>query len=351
MPKGNCMPRFTVAIPTHNRAHYLSYTLSCLLRQTYRDFEIIISDNASNDNTSDVVRQCQDERIRYVRQSELLCAGANWAACADMAQADWIVFNQDDDVLNPYFLEHCEKAIQMSPDIVMYATNCMISKDVTRHHGGSLCGFPFGHHWDQAQPRLFPGSQIAALGWFINCFFPPAQAMRTSLFRKHWPRGPEAIYLADHYLTSHIACEGVVAFESYNGAIIREHANRITHTNPDIARRRLETPFIELRRLLDERKVDWQSALRSILPEFPLAYREWLLNEYLFNEFIAREALEILAAGIAADKQISGVGYLETLRAERLKSAPTGRLDRWNFPKPVSRVIRGLLYAAGKDYS
>jgi glycosyltransferase involved in cell wall biosynthesis len=345
------MPRFTVAIPTHNRAHYLPYTLSCLLRQAYRDFEIVISDNASSDGTGDVVRQFQDKRIRYVRQSELLCAGANWAVCADMAQADWIVFNQDDDVLSPYFLERCARAIDTYPDIVMYATNCMISTDVTRHHGGSLAGFPFGHHWDQAQPRLFPGSQIAALGWFINCFFPPAQAMRTSLFRKHWPRGPEAVFLADHYLTSHIACEGAVAYESYIGAIIREHANRITNTTPDIARRRLETPFIMLRTLLEERKVDWQNALRSILPEFPLAYREWLLNEYLFNEFIASEALEILAASIAVEKQVSSMGYIEALRAEKLRPAPIGRLDRWKFPKPMARVIRGLLYAAGKDYS
>ena len=64
--------RFTVGVPTYNRANYLPYTLSCLLQQTYRDFEVVISDNASTDNTADVVRQYNDPRIRYVRQPALV---------------------------------------------------------------------------------------------------------------------------------------------------------------------------------------------------------------------------------------------------------------------------------------
>jgi glycosyltransferase involved in cell wall biosynthesis len=344
------MPRFTVAIPTYNRAHFLPYTLSCLLQQTYCDFEIVVSDNASTDDTYDVVRQFRDKRIRYVRQAQLLSAGDNFGACADMAQGDWIVFNQDDDVLCPHFLERCARAIQLYPDLVMYATDCMISTDVTRHHGGALCGFPFRHHWNQAQPRLIPGVQIAALAWFINSFFPPAQATPAQLCRKHFPRGPEADYLADHYFTSHVACEGMIAYESYNGAIIREHANRASNTTPDIARRRLESPFIALRGLFEEKKIDWKNALWNILPEFPLSYREWLLSEYLFNQFVANEAMEVLASTVATDKHVSPLGYLESLKAEKLRPAPVGRLDRWKVPKPMSRVIRGLLYAAGKNY-
>lgn len=343
------MPFFTVGVPTYNRAHFLPYTLSCLLRQTFEDFEIIISDNASTDNTSEIVRQFPDRRIRYVRQPRLVGPEDNWLQCAELAQAEWLVFNQDDDVLSPYFLERCAQAIRRHPDIVMYAADCALSTDVTRHHGGNLGGLPFGHHWDQAQPRLIPGAQIAALAWFINCFFSPAQAIPTRLWRKHFPRGPEALYLGDHYITSHVACEGMIAYESYQGAILREHAERLTNTTPDIARRRVETPFIALRALFEQQQVDWQSALRSILPEFPVSYREWLLNQYLFNEYVAKEAMEILAAGVARDKEVSPVGYLEKLRSERARPAPRGRLDRWNVPKPVARVIRGLLYAAGKD--
>lgn len=344
------MPRFTVAIPTFNRAHYLPETLACLARQTYHDFEIVISDNASTDNTEEVVSQLKDSRIRYYRQPALLCVGDNFGACADLAQTDWIIFHQDDDLLNPCFLERCARAVDAHPDVVMYAADCIISKDVSRANQGSLCGFPFRHCWSEPQPRLIPGVQIAALGWFVNCFFPPAQAMPTRLCRKHWPRGPEAVYLGDHYFTSHVACEGVVAYESYTGAIIREHQNRVSNTTPDIAQRRVETPFIELRALFEKLGIDWETPLREIITEAPVSYREWLLNEYLFNQYVAPQALEILGTSIAVDKGISPLNYVESLRTERLTPPPRGRLDRWNVPKPVARAIRGLLYAVGKDY-
>jgi glycosyltransferase involved in cell wall biosynthesis len=344
------MPFFSVGIPTYNRAGYLPYTLSCLLQQTFHDFEIIISDNASTDNTPDVVKQFRDGRIRYLRQPATVSMEENWFACAEQAQADWLVFNQDDDVLCPFFLERCANAIKKAPHIIMYATECGISTDIARTRGGGTCGAPLRHRWDEPQPRLIPGVQIAALAWFVNCFFPPAQAMPTRLFLKHCPRGPEAIYLGDHCLTSRIACEGVIAYEGYNGALIRDHAKRATNTVPDIQRLAVETPFIALRRLFEVNKLDWQNALRTILAELPLAYREGLLDTYLFNQFIAPEAMEILATGIATEKGVSPVNYVADLRTEKLKPPPIGRLDRWNVPRPVVRVIRGFLYAAGKDY-
>ncbi len=223
------MPCFTIGIPTYNRAHYLAYTLSCLLQQTFADFEVVISDNASTDDTPNVVKQFCDKRVRYVRQPVCLSVEQNWIACAQLAQADWIVFNQDDDVLCPFFLERCALAITKNPELVMYATECAISTNVSRTRLGGNCGAPLGHRWDQPQPRLIPGLQIAALAWFVNSFFPPAQAMPTRLFLKHCPRGPDAIYLGDHCLTSRVACEGTIAFEAYNGAIIREHSVRNSH--------------------------------------------------------------------------------------------------------------------------
>ena len=93
------MPLFTVAIPTYNRADYLPDTLACLFRQTHEDFEVIISDNGSTDNTPEVVQRFQDKRIRYVRQTSNIGPAANWLFCAEQARTEWIVFNQDDDLL------------------------------------------------------------------------------------------------------------------------------------------------------------------------------------------------------------------------------------------------------------
>ena len=64
------MPRLSVGLPVYNGEGYLAESLEALLGQSYEDFELIISDNASTDGTADICRRYakQDSRIRYIRQ-------------------------------------------------------------------------------------------------------------------------------------------------------------------------------------------------------------------------------------------------------------------------------------------
>jgi glycosyltransferase involved in cell wall biosynthesis len=64
------MPRISVIIPTKNRAHYLGGALSSVLNQSFGDLEVLVIDDASEDNTEEVVRSFRDPRIRYMRHSE-----------------------------------------------------------------------------------------------------------------------------------------------------------------------------------------------------------------------------------------------------------------------------------------
>lgn len=96
----------SVGVPVYNGAAYIQKALDSLLSQTYTDFELIISDNASTDATESICRGYaeQDVRIKYYRQSENLGAVANfqyvlnkacgkyfmWAACDDIWSNDWI---------------------------------------------------------------------------------------------------------------------------------------------------------------------------------------------------------------------------------------------------------------------
>lgn len=68
----NKVPRLSIGLPVYNGEEYLAESLDALLGQTYEDFEIIISDNASTDSTGDMCKRYarQDSRIRYVLQSE-----------------------------------------------------------------------------------------------------------------------------------------------------------------------------------------------------------------------------------------------------------------------------------------
>ena len=64
------VPRLSIGLPVYNGENYLAESLDALLGQSYEDFELIISDNASTDGTADICRRYekQDSRIRYIRQ-------------------------------------------------------------------------------------------------------------------------------------------------------------------------------------------------------------------------------------------------------------------------------------------
>lgn len=63
-------PTVSVVIPTYNRAHLVSRAIQSVLNQTYQDFELIVVDDASTDNTEEVVKDFKDNRIRYIYHDE-----------------------------------------------------------------------------------------------------------------------------------------------------------------------------------------------------------------------------------------------------------------------------------------
>ena len=70
MRKPENKPTVSIIIPTYNRAHFLGEAIQSVLDQTYQDFEIIVIDDASTDNTEELVKSFGDERIRYIRLKE-----------------------------------------------------------------------------------------------------------------------------------------------------------------------------------------------------------------------------------------------------------------------------------------
>ena len=62
--------KISVVMPTYNRAHFLGKAIDSVLSQTYENFEVIIIDDNSKDNTTDLLRSYNDKRIKYVKNSE-----------------------------------------------------------------------------------------------------------------------------------------------------------------------------------------------------------------------------------------------------------------------------------------
>ncbi len=121
-------PRFSVVIPTLNRAHLLPLAMKSVLGQTCGDLELVIVDDGSTDGTDAVVAAMADPRIRYHAQAQSGVSAARNAGAA-IAAGEFLVFLDSDDELLPIALERYSDAlaahgwravvggrIQVSPD-------------------------------------------------------------------------------------------------------------------------------------------------------------------------------------------------------------------------------------------
>lgn len=95
------MPKVSIIVPTYNRADYLKKSLESILKQEYTDFEIIVSDNLSTDNTAEVVRAIGDPRIYYHCNDSNIGMARNYNMALDLARGEYIQFFSDDDIMLP----------------------------------------------------------------------------------------------------------------------------------------------------------------------------------------------------------------------------------------------------------
>ena len=106
------MPRFSIVMPTRNRAQLLQYALQSALDQPQADLEIVVSDNDSRDDTPAVARRFGDRRIRYVRTPETLAMPDSWEFALAHATGDYVTFLCDDDAFSPRLLTAVDAVIR-----------------------------------------------------------------------------------------------------------------------------------------------------------------------------------------------------------------------------------------------
>ncbi len=98
-------PLFSVIIPTYNRAGLIGRCLKSVISQTYGNWEAIVVDNYSEDNTEEVVKSFNDERIIYVKNHNYGVIAVSRNKALDMAKGEWIAFLDSDDAWMPNKLE------------------------------------------------------------------------------------------------------------------------------------------------------------------------------------------------------------------------------------------------------
>ncbi len=110
------MARISVVIPTYNRPELLNNSINSVLSQTYRDFELIVIDDCSSDNTPDVLEGFRDERLRVIRNSSNKGIAAVRNISVSNSQGKYIAFLDDDDEWLPDKLEKQLKIMEDGPD-------------------------------------------------------------------------------------------------------------------------------------------------------------------------------------------------------------------------------------------
>jgi glycosyltransferase involved in cell wall biosynthesis len=98
-------PLVSVCIPLYNAKTFVGDTVDSVLRQTYQNWELIITDDLSTDGSWDIAVSYRDERIRCFRNQERLGAEGNWNRALSMAKGDYVKLLCHDDLLAPTCLE------------------------------------------------------------------------------------------------------------------------------------------------------------------------------------------------------------------------------------------------------
>jgi glycosyltransferase involved in cell wall biosynthesis len=125
------MHRVGIGLPVYNGERHIAETLESLLAQTYEDFDLIISDNASIDRTEEICREYtdSDSRVRYTRNSENLGAARNYRRVFELSSCEYFRWANCDDVFAPDSLARCIEVLDQDISIVLTYPKTILIND------------------------------------------------------------------------------------------------------------------------------------------------------------------------------------------------------------------------------
>jgi glycosyltransferase involved in cell wall biosynthesis len=192
-PEGS-KPRVSIALPVYNGERYLAVAVESILGQTFDDFELLISDNASTDATEEIARDfaSRDERIRYVRQERNLGAGPNFNAAMRLTRADFVKWASFDDALAPGYLQACVDLLDEHPDAPYAHTAAMHINE----QGEELGVFDLERRLEDPDPVARFRAVLSAYDFHsVFALARRSAAMKTGLLYMY--SGSDRYYLAD----------------------------------------------------------------------------------------------------------------------------------------------------------
>lgn len=141
-PAAGGTPLISIGIPVYNGERYLKDALDSLLAQTFTDFELIISDNASTDRTQDICQAylVKDNRIRYYRNEVNRGAAWNYNQVFHLSSGAYFKWAAHDDMVAPEFLEKCIQVLDQEPEVVLVYPGSLLFEADGRQKGSYFDG-------------------------------------------------------------------------------------------------------------------------------------------------------------------------------------------------------------------
>jgi glycosyltransferase involved in cell wall biosynthesis len=159
-------PQVSIIIPTYNRAHFLPDAIESVFAQTYRNWELIVVDDGSTDNTKEVVEK-YGSRVRYFYQ-ENKGPGAARNLGIRQARGEYIAFLDSDDMWMPEKLERQVRLFEREPDVGLAGCGCYYVDEGGTVRGAEQAPYTIDHKDMQVRCALV-GSTDAAMARRV-CF-------------------------------------------------------------------------------------------------------------------------------------------------------------------------------------
>lgn len=244
-------PKVSICIPVYNGRAYLRDALQSVFRQTFANWELVICDDASTDDSPELCQSLYDPRVRYLRFCQNAGQAVNWNRCIDATAGKYVLLLHQDDFLAPTFIERAIKLLDTHPDVAL--VHCSVQHVDAK---GSPVRVQRLYNEDRVESGEVLFRQLVLKGCVVN---PAGVIVRKRAYESAGAFTTEIAWGIDWHMWIRIALLFEVAYLADTLAFYREHPqsgtaavvaaarngadelwvvedifNRISHTRPDL---------------------------------------------------------------------------------------------------------------------
>lgn len=342
-------PAVSVCIPIYNGAKYIRESIDSILSQSFKDFELILVNDASTDDSKTIIETYNDPRIKYFENDHNLGMVANWNKCLEQSTGDYVCIFHQDDVMSEKNLEEKVALFKADKNIgLIYSDTVIIDQK----------GKVNSHHWfnllDPNVDFIRPGKAFFDLMFEnLNIVCCPSVLVRRECYEKVGGFDIRLPFSCDMEMWMRISLFSDVAYISKPLIQYRFHETNLTHTFLDLdlihiylSKKMLLEKFPELlgtgyheKLVKDSSQRVFERAIHHYhIGQYKIAKQYLYFQEKIRNMTEMPEIFDVYAKQLTSYvNQANAINLL--MRRESSVSPFAGRLNKTNLSKP-KRVAR-----------